>query len=321
MQTKFILRLLPAIVITLLILPLLYAQEPQTEPFKFKVQSRLVLLPVTVRDSKGQLLQSITKDDLELYEDGRLQTIRYFELQKDRPLTLGLLVDMSGSVRDFVDKESDASKIFFNAMLQKDEDTAFLVRFDDAVTILQPATNSRDALRGAVDRLEEPHLPQPVFRHSPDSKNTGRPAGTLLYDAIVEVCLRVTKPVSGLKALVILTDGEDNGSEASLATAIEAAQEADTIIYTILYTNSTNPRGDRVLDLLSTTTGGREYAVSRSQPLEAIYAKIAEEMRMQYTLGYVPVNNGAKAGYRRVQIKTKIKGLRIQTRFGYYAKE
>jgi VWFA-related protein len=321
MQTKAISRFLPVIFISLLVLPLLHAQGAQTGPLTFKVQSKLVLLPVTVRDSKGQLMQSITKDDLELYEDGRLQTIRYFDLEKDRPLTLGLLVDMSGSVRDFVEKESEASKVFFNAMLQKDEDTAFLVRFDDAVTIMQPATNSRDALRGAVDRLEVPHLPQSVFPHTPGSIGTGRPVGTLLYDAIVEVCLRVTKPVPGLKALVILTDGEDNGSETSLAEAITAAQEADTVIYTILYTDSTNSRGERVLDLLSKTTGGREYQVSRSQPLEAIYAKIAEEMRMQYTLGYIPVNSGAKEGYRTVQIKTKIKGLRIQTKFGYYAKE
>ncbi|HEY0308614.1 MAG TPA: VWA domain-containing protein [Acidobacteriaceae bacterium] len=313
--------------------------EPQPT---FKVKSHIVLLPVTVRNSKNELMQSLTRDDFALFEDGQPQKIRYFDLEKDRPLTLGLLVDMSGSVRDFVAKEHEASNVFFQEMLRKQGDTAFLVRFDTAVTMLQPPTESRDKLRVGVERLEEAHEPQRAFRDPTGESIKGKEApGTLLYDAIVVVSNMVSKQLSGRKALVILSDGEDWGSQKSLAAAIEAAQQADTVIYTILYTNrggvkdpphfagaphlafnkNTKLNGANVLELLSTTTGGHAYEVSKATPLEAIYANIAEEMRMQYTLAYTPARSNAKPGYRKILLKTKDKSLQIQTRFGYYSKE
>ncbi len=312
--------------------------QSEAQPFTMSVQSHLVSLPVTVRNSKGELMQSLTQDDFELYEDGKRQKIRYFDLEKDRPLTLGLLVDTSGSVRDFVKQEHKASDVFFDSMLQKKEDTAFLVRFDTAVTMLQPPTGSRDALHAAVERLEEPHDPQPAFVAVPGTKPVNPIApGTLLYDAIVVVCSRVTAPFPGRKAIVILSDGEDWGSQRSLAAAIEAAQQANTVIYTILYTKrggvkdpphfanaphmaitkDTKMTGQYVLELLASTTGGHTYEISESRPLKTIYAKIAEEMRMQYTMAYTPVKRGT--GYRKIELRAKDKGLQIQTRFGYYA--
>ena len=334
-------RHLPAILIACFAIAPAHAVEAQDQeqPFKLTVKSHLVVLPVTVRNSKGELMQTLSKDDFELTEDGRPQTIKYFDLEKDKPLSLGLLVDMSGSVRNFVKKEHAASDVFFNAMLQKNEDTAFLVRFDSAVTMLQPPTNSQDDLHAALEKLEEPHLPQRAFTEPPGAKPLP-PPGTLLYDSIVVVCDLVTKDIPGRKALVILTDGEDSGSQKSLAAAIEATQRTDTVVYTILYTNrgggkdpayfpgaahlaSEKPKlmGEAVLELLSSTTGGHEYEVSSALPLEAIYAQIAEEMRMQYTLAYIPAKSDAKPGYRKIELKTKLKGMNIQTRFGYYAKE
>jgi VWFA-related protein len=252
------------------------------------------------------------------------------------------MVDMSGSVKDFVSKEHEASNVFFDEMLRKPGDTAFLVRFDTAVTMLQPPTGSRDKLRAGVARLEEPHQPQRAFNDPTGASTKGiEQPGTLLYDAIVVVSDMVSKQLPGRKALVILSDGEDWGSQKSLAAAIEAAQQADTVIYTILYTNrggvkdpphfagaphlafdkNTKLTGANVLELLAQTTGGHAYEVSKATPLEAIYVNIAEEMRMQYTLAYTPAPSQAKPGYRKILLKTKDKSLQIQTRFGYYAKE
>lgn len=318
------------------------AQDEAAAPV-FKVKSHIVLLPVTVRNSKNELMQSLTRDDFELFEDGRPQKIRYFDLEKDRPLTLGLMVDMSGSVKNFVAKEHEASNVFFGEMLQKPADTAFLVRFDTAVSMLQPPTGSREKLRAGVERLEEAHEAQRVFRDPTGESIKGKvEPGTLLYDAIVVVSDMVSKRLPGRKAIVILSDGEDWGSQKSLAAAIEAAQMANTVIYTILYSNRgggkdpvhfanaphlalgqhTKLTGANVLELLAATTGGHAYEVAKSTPLETIYANIAEEMRMQYTLAYTPVRTpDSKPGYRKIQLKTKDKTLQIQTRFGYYAEE
>jgi len=332
-------RVLSVILLSFFVVSPAQPARAQDQPFTMSVKSHLVTLPVVVRNSKNELMDSLTKDDFQLFEDGRPQTIRYFDLEKDRPLTLGLLVDMSGSVREFVKKEHQASDVFFDSMLQKKDDTAFLVRFDTAVTMMQEATDSREKLHAAVEKLEGSHQPQPAFAVPPGTK-PGMAPGTLLYDSIIVVCDGVTKQVPGRKALVILSDGEDWGSQKSLPAAIEAAQRTDTVIYTILYTSrggdkdpvhfagaphlafdkKTRLNGAGVLELLSSTTGGHAYEISSSMPLETIYAKIAEEMRMQYTLAYVPVKNG-KPGYRKIELKTKAKGLQIQTRFGYYSKE
>jgi len=312
------------------------AAQPETQPYTFAVKSHLVSLPVTVRDSKGALVHDLRKEDLQLYEDGQLQTIRYLDIDMDRPLTVGLLVDNSGSVKDFVKQKHQASDIFFSSMLRKPGDTAFLVRFDDAVSMLQKPTGSRDALHAALETIGQSHQPQPVFARPPGDTVPERRPGTLLYDSIVVVCDKVTSRERGRKAIVILSDGEDNGSQRSLAAAIEAAQRSDTVIYTILYTKRedetdfANERhiditkdsittGMDVMQVLATTTGGHAYMVSRNMPLETIYANIAEEMRMQYTLSYVPQNRGS--GYRRFELRSTTPGLQVQTRFGYYATE
>jgi VWFA-related protein len=315
MRIKTPYQLVLAALVALSVIAPMHAQEVQTQPYTLSVRSKLVVVPVVVRDKKGELMQSMTKDDFTLSEDGHPQAIQYFELAKDRPLTLGLMVDMSGSVRNFVTQEHAASTAFFREMLQKDEDNAFLVRFDDAVTILQSPTASQYALRSGVSRLEEWHKSQPVFVRSKDA-----PIGTtLLYDAIYGVCANVTSQMSGQKALVLLTDGEDEGSQATLAAAVQAAQEANTIIYTILYTSSSSSKGATVLKVLSSATGGHAYEVSKSLPLETIYAKIAEEMRTQYLISYSPQRVHPKPGYRVIGVKIKAKGMNVQTRLGYYA--
>jgi VWFA-related protein len=211
------------------------------------VDVKVVTLPVTVRDKHGQIVRSLTKDDFVLQEDGRPQVIKYFAQDTNLPLTLGLLVDTSLSQRNVLDQERNASKVFLDQMLTDAKDKAFLIHFDREVELLQDLTSSRDKLQAGLELLQAPQLE----RHgggssdpqsSPGSGN-GQPqmhrgAGTLLYDAIFLASNELMKKQQGRKALIVLSDGDDRGSKESLQSAIEAAQRANTVVYSILFADN-----------------------------------------------------------------------------------
>lgn len=208
------------------------------------VDVKVVTLPVTVRDKKGQIVRNLTKDDFVLQEDGRAQAIKYFNQDTNLPLTLGLLVDTSLSQRNVLDQERNASKVFLDQMLTDAKDKAFLIHFDREVELLQDLTSSRDKLQAGLELLRAPQLERNGGgpsdpQSSPDSGN-GQPqmhrgGGTLLYDAIFLASNELMKKQQGRKALIVLTDGDDRGSKESLQSAIEAAQRADTVVYSILF--------------------------------------------------------------------------------------
>src|SRR5277367_1684152 len=208
------------------------------------VDVKVVTLPVTVRDKHGQIVRNLTKDDFVLEEDGRPQVIKYFTQETNLPLTLGLLVDTSLSQRNVLDQERNASKVFLDQMLTDAKDKAFLIHFDREVELLQDLTSSRDKLQAGLELLKTPQLERnsggsPDPQSSPSS-GAGQPrmsrgAGTLLYDAIFLASNELMKKQQGRKALIVLSDGDDRGSKESLQSAIEAAQRADTVVYSILF--------------------------------------------------------------------------------------
>jgi VWFA-related protein len=213
------------------------------------VNVKVVTLPVTVRDKHNQIVKGLTKADFTLTEDGHPETIKYFNVDANLPLTLGLLVDSSLSQRGVLDQEKTASKAFLDQMLAADKDKAFVLHFDSQVELLQDLTASRDKLKAAVDLIEvsAPHMKG----ESPDdsSGDSGgdsgsekgggrrgrRGGGTQLYDAIWLASNDLMKKQPGRKALVVLTDGVDRNSKETLNTAIEAAQRADTEVYSIYF--------------------------------------------------------------------------------------
>lgn len=208
------------------------------------VDSRLVNIPTVVRDDKGKLILNLKKEDFSLQVDGKPQTIRYFDLDTDLPLTLGLLVDVSGSVRNQLDDERTAGTAFLDQMLATKEDRAFVIQFAHSVELLQDLTNSRPKLQEALQQLDT----QPQNQQSggggvgsDDSDNQQRGGrmgfhgGTTLYDAVFLAADDVIAKQKGRKAMVLLTDGVDRGSKESLASAIEAAQKSDTIVYAIYF--------------------------------------------------------------------------------------
>jgi VWFA-related protein len=214
------------------------APADQTPAATLSVNVKVVTLPVTVRDKKNQIVKGLTKEDFALTDDTHPQTIKYFNLDANLPLTLGLLVDSSMSQRSVLDQEKTASKAFLDQMLTVDKDKAFVLHFDAEVELLQDLTASRDKLKAAVDLIEVsgPHMSGDSSGDSSGSGGRGtRGAGTQLYDAIYLASNELMKKQPGRKALIILTDGVDRGSKETLNTAIEAAQRADTEVYSIYF--------------------------------------------------------------------------------------
>ncbi len=277
------------------------AQQPT-----FSTAVNVVNVLATVRDKQGQLVRGLAQDDFTLEEDGHPQTIRYFSPQADQPLTLGLLVDVSGSQRTVLAEQGRASQQFFGQVLRKNYDQAFLVRFDRQVELL-------------------PDLTLPAL----DAEKSGT-QGTALYDAIVFAARRIASQ-AGRKALLVFSDGYDTSSSASLGAAIEAALRADALVYSIRFLDrdvfafqvpasqggSPVPRqGRKVLERIAKETGGGYFDLTHAEALEKIYSRIEDELRNQYSLGFTPVSR--RSGYRKIRVSTKRRGLAVQARDGYY---
>jgi VWFA-related protein len=319
----------------------------------FSTNVNVINVFATVRDKHGQIVRNLTKDDFLLSEDGRPQTIKYFSQESGLPLTLGLLVDTSMSQRRVLGKERDASYRFLDQVLREDQDQAFLIHFDREVELLQDLTSSRKKLESALGQMETPELQrQSGGGYGGGGGRGGRGGGhhgggTSLYDSVLLASDELMKKQSGRKAVIALTDGVDNGSKVTLTSAIESAQRADTLVYSILFADAdayggggfgggrygghrgggypggrqgSRTDGKPILQRLSRETGGSFFEVSKKLPIEKIYEQIEEELRNQYSLGYTSDHPEGDSGYRKIQITAKPSGLAIQARDGYYAK-
>ncbi len=225
--------------------PLMRAQEPAAT---IAVDVKVVTLPVTVRDKHGKIVRDLTKNDFTLQEDGRPQSIRYFSQEANLPLTLGLLVDTSRSQSNVLDAERNASRSFLDQMLAQAKDKAFLIHFDREVELLQDLTSSREKLQSALELLKTPsdrersNDPRSNDPNDSDDSRSGsgshRGGGSQLYDAVFLASNEIMKKQQGRKALIILSDGVDRGSKTYLESAIESAQRADTVVYSIFFADS-----------------------------------------------------------------------------------
>ncbi len=269
-----------------------------------KVETRLVAVSAIVFDKTGQPVSGLTRDNFILKEDGKPQDVRYFSQGSDLPLTLALMVDTSGSQRNYIQDEIAAGRVFFQSMMKRPEDRAVLVQFDTNILQLAKITSSITTLEHALAYLSQSHA----------DFGAGH-GGTLLYDAICAVSHIELSNQMGRRAMVILTDGDDNGSQFSKKKAIEEAQRADIVIYSVYYSNGGGDEG--VLKDLSTATGGRVFTVSPKTTLEQIYAEIASDMRLQYEIGYQPPDSRPNK-YHKIELKAKDKTLTIQASEGYF---
>ena len=297
-----------------------HALRGQDEQFTFSTDIKVVQVLATVTTKKGQIVRDLTKDDFILAESGRKQTIQYFSRETDLPLTLGLMIDTSMSQQRVMDAERSASARFFEQVLRPAKDHVFIVQFDMAVMMRQELTTSLKALQDSLVLVDTP---------SRMDLNNQVGGGTLLYDAVVQASKDVMQKQQGRKALIILTDGVDTGSDLSLADAIDAAQRADTLIYTILFSDATfygglsfeGAHGKGVLMRMSRETGGGFFEVSKKLSIEQIYEAIQDELRSQYSLGYVSDKPVVVSEFRKIALTTDRKDLVVRARDRYWARK
>jgi len=315
-------RTIALLAVSTLLLPV---HVPAQEDTTLKVEVNLVNILFTVRDKKGGLVGNLSKDDFKIFEDGKEQPVKYFNRETDLPLTIGLLIDVSASQQNLIDIEKNAAYQFFGSVLRK-QDLAFLISFGEDSELLQDYTNSPKLLRAG---LEDLHVSSGVGGFGPGPVPTiSQPRGTVLYDAVYVASADQLKGQVGRKVLVLITDGEDEGSKYKISQAIEAAQKADAIIYGFYYVD----RGfymshgmvfaggcDSALRQMSEDTGVHVFHVDRKTTLQQAFEELQDEMRSQYAIGYTPANPAKDGTFRKIEIKTGNKDWKVQARKGYYA--
>jgi VWFA-related protein len=296
-----------------------------------KVDVSIVNILCSVHNKGNGLVGNLEKKDFQIFEDGKPQEIKYFTREVDLPLTIGLLVDTSKSQERLMEPERRAASEFFTKVLRK-KDLAFLMQFGAEAELLQDSTNSSRLLQDALRQLR---LSVPTGGLHPGPVPTQQSqAGTILFDAVYLAADEKLKGEVGRKAIVLITDGVDTGSRTRIDKAIEAAQKADSIIYSIDYEDRAayggggfgtislgGGGGERDLGKMSNETGGRVFKVDRKNSLDDIFREIQEEMRSQYAIGYTSTNPKKDGGYRKIEIKVAEKDYKVQARKGYYAIE
>jgi VWFA-related protein len=304
------------------------SKPPEDAPATIKVDVDIVNVLASVRDKKGTLIPSLEKSDFTVFEDGKQQSIKYFTRETDLPLTIGLLIDVSGSQRNLIDIERNAASQFFAKVLRK-KDEAFLISFGEEAELLQDYTGSPQLLTRGLNDLR---VSSGVGGLHPGPVPTaGGPRGTVLYDAVYLAANDKLKTEVGRKVIVVITDGEDQGSRLTLSQAVEAAQKADAVVYGIYYYDPSaygrgfggfsfgGGAGEGVLRKMSDETGGHVYRVDRKNTLDVVFQQLQDEMRSQYAIGYTPSNDVKDGTYRKIDIKLANKDLKPQARKGYYA--
>ena len=294
-----------------------------------KLNVNLVDLFFTVKTKSGELIPHLSKDDCSVSEDKAPQTLKNFSAEVHLPLTLGILLDTSGSQIDVLPLEQQAGAEFFERVL-KSKDQAFLASFDVNIDLLQDFTNSPRALERALNRAE--------INTAGGNGGTGVPGlgggtiptqggakGTLLYDAIYQASNDKLAEQPGRKAMIILTDGDDVGSDHKIQEAVAAAQKANTIVYVILIAEPSfyggfGYNGYSAAKKISEETGGRLINVgANGKKLEAAFQQIEEELRTEYLASYTPTNAKQDGTFRHISVQCKGDDLKVQVRRGYYA--
>lgn len=306
------------------------AQAPEEQSVAtFKVQVSLVDLFFTVKDKAGNLVPHLTKDDCTVSEDKQPQTLKSFVAETHQPLTLGILLDTSGSQQRVLPLEQDAGSQFLERVL-KSKDEAFLLSFDVNVDLLQDYTSSPRLLARAMSKAEINTAGGNGAAGIPGAgggtiPTIGAPKGTLLYDAVYLASQEKMNQETGRKAMILLTDGEDEGSRHKINEAIEAAQKSNAIIYVILIADRAfyggfGYSGYSAAHKMAEETGGRVIDVGNNgKKLEAAFQQIEDELRTQYVASYTSTNTKADGGFRRVAVECRGDGLKVQVRKGYYA--
>ena len=291
------------------------AQKP------IRVDVNLVNVAFTARDANGALIGNLTKDDVELYEDAVPQNIEFFAKSTDLPLTLALVMDVSGSQEHFEKKHEKDLEIFLKEVLGP-KDRAFMVCFGNHLRLVSDYTNSAEEILGNFREFDRGK------KHFPEiGPQEDRELGTAFYDSIYYSVTEKLAQAGGRQAILMFSDGEDNSSSHNMMAAIETAQAANVLVYAIRYTepnkhgelNARNKYGISVMERVAKETGGSHIDAQKTDP-HTYFREIAEELRTSYELAYYPTNRAKDETFRKIVIKPKREDVRIRAKTGYFSR-
>lgn len=292
-------------------------QEPVTQAPTIKTQVSLVNLFVTVRDKSKRIVTDLKQDDFHVFEDGQEQKIAFFSKEVTLPITLGLLLDTSGSEQYMLGAIQDGASRFLNRVMRKG-DEAMVISFDLDVDLLADFTDDRSELNRAIHRAQI-NTGGGGGIVTPGTIPQNGPLGTDFYDALYLACNDQLSHEAGRKAIIALTDAQDEGSKVRLEEAIEAAQRTDTVVHILLVYDPREGANSSVAHKIADETGGRLIVVNNEKHLEQAFDQISEELRSQYTLGYYPTNSAHDGKFRKIKIEMTNKDYKVLARKGYYA--
>lgn len=289
-------------------------QEPAQQTPTIKTEVNLVNLFVTVRDKKKHVITNLKKEDFRIFENDQEQKVAFFSAETTLPITLGLLIDTSGSEQNRLPAEQEAASRFLNQVLRKG-DEAMVISFDLDVDMLSDFTDDHAQLQRAIHHAQV-NAAGPMV--TPGTLPSG-PNGTHFYDAVWVACGEKLATEAGRKALVIITDAEDFGSKVRLEEAIEAAERTNTVVHVLLVHDPGYGWRPDVAHKMADQTGGRVIEVSSEKHLQEAFDQISEELRQQYTLGYYPTNGARDGTFRKIKVETADRDTKVLARKGYYA--
>lgn len=293
-------------------------QQSQGQTPTIKAEVNLVNLFATVRDKNKRIVTDMKQTDFKIFEDNHEESIAFFSKEMNLPITLGLLLDTSGSEENMLGAIQDAGSSFLRRVLRKG-DEAMIISFDTDVDLLADLTDDHSILSRAINKARINTGGGGYIAGNPGPVGGLGGGGTNLYDAIYLACSDKLNGEAGRKAIVIVTDAEDTGSKVKLEEAIESAQRTDTVVHVLLVYDPRYGGNTSVAHKLTDETGGRMIVVNSEKKLQEAFDQISEELRSQYTLGYYPSNANKDGKFRKIRVDVENKDYKVLARKGYYA--
>jgi VWFA-related protein len=286
---------------------------PPQEQEPIQLGSRLVNVPFSVTDKRNAFLNDIRQEEIQVLENGRPQEIFQFARLTDLPLTIAVLIDISGSQQFTLPDEKAAASRFLRSFVRPDKDVVAIVEFRDQAILVQDFTSTLERLERGLEKIR--------YTPATTNDNTSKFGGTSLYDAVHVVCEDLLTRQAGRRTIILLSDGEDTTSQYRLPDAVDRAIRSEVTIYSIGIGDRFRFNVDEgTLKKLSDQTGGRAYFPKDADSLLTAFRQIEEDLRDQYLVAYYPSNTALDGTFRKIEIRVPgRKDIRVRHRFGYYA--